>query len=513
MPDPRADPVDLSDAVRFLTLRVNERRYALRAEDVAEIVRVPAMTRVPQSPPALLGIANLRGSVLPVASLRGLLGMAEASAQPDARAVARAIILDVGSRVAVVVDAVDALESVARDRIQTSQAELGAEPGERLNGSFRAAADGDPVRVLDIRALLDAAFAQRAGADRQLRRSTGLEGPEDVVTDKVKAQMLVTFDVAGQEFALDLEAIQEILPAPETRTAVPRAEALVLGVTSLRGTLLPLLSLRVLLGFPLASAVNARERVVVMTVAGAQVGLVADQARAIVAADPSLVDPVPPVVASRMGGESRVRAIYRGEAGRRLISILAPEQLFREDVMQRLSAQRASQDQGATPTEAHGDEADFLIFRLGDDEFALPIDAVDEVAQVPAQITRVPKAPKFLEGVVSLRGSVLPVIDQRRRFEMPKADQVKGRRLVVVRTERHRAGLIVDSVSDVLRIAADAVEPAPNLTDEVARLVRGVIKLGQSGRIVLLLDPSELLTRAERGLLDKFQAESARAKA
>ena len=105
------------------------------------------------------------------------------------------------------------------------------------------------------------------------------------------------------------------------------------------------------------------------------------------------------------------------------------------------------------------------------------------------------------------------MIDQRRRFEMPKADQVKGRRLVVVRTERHRAGLIVDSVSDVLRIAADAVEPAPNLTDEVARLVRGVIKLGQSGRIVLLLDPSELLTRAERGLLDKFQAESARAKA
>ncbi len=67
---------------------------------------------------------------------------------------------------------------------------------------------------------------------------------------------------------------------------------------------------------------------------------------------------------------------------------------------------------------------------LDDDEFALPIDAVDEVAQVPAQITRVPKTPKFLEGVVNLRGTVLPVIDQRRRFDMPKREQTKGRRLV-----------------------------------------------------------------------------------
>jgi purine-binding chemotaxis protein CheW len=84
---------------------------------------------------------------------------------------------------------------------------------------------------------------------------------------------------------------------------------------------------------------------------------------------------------------------------------------------------------------------------------------------------------------------------------------------VVIKTERHRAGLIVDSVSDVLRVPADAVEPAPDLTDDIARLVRGVINLEQSARIVLVLDPPELLTRAERGLLDSFQTENAQANA
>jgi purine-binding chemotaxis protein CheW len=266
------------------------------------------------------------------------------------------------------------------------------------------------------------------------------------------------------------------------------------------------------MGFPLASGSSTREKVVVMNVGGARVGLVADRARAIVAAEPELVDPVPAALSARLAGESQIRAIYRGEGGRRLISIIEPERLFREDVMQRLNTRRQGQEAPAQAQEKRDDdELNFLVFRLGGDEFALPIDTVDEVAQVPQSVTRVPKTPKFLEGVVNLRGAVLPVIDQRRRFDMPKADQAKARRLVVVRTERHRAGVIVDSVSDVLRVPASAVEPAPELTEGVARLVRGVINLQQSGRIVLLLDPLELLTRAERGLLDAFQAENQQA--
>ena len=123
------------------------------------------------------------------------------------------------------------------------------------------------------------------------------------------------------------------------------------------------------------------------------------------------------------------------------------------------------------------------------------------------EITRVPKTPKFLEGVINLRGDVLPVVDQRRRFDMPQLEQAEaGRRLIVVRTGRHRAGLIVDSVSEVLRTTADAIEGAPDLTEDIARLVHGVVNLEAEARIVLLLDPAELLTRAERGLLDKFES-------
>jgi len=495
-------------ALRYLTFRIDERLYALRAEDVSEVIRVPTIARVPQSPGALLGIANLRGSVLPLVSLRGLLGRKSAAIMPTTRA----LVLDMGAPVAVVVDSVDALVVVAPGNVQTQQAELSAETGERVTGAFEAGIDRRVAKILDIKGLLDSAFAHRKRAAQDLRRLSRADNLEQTRAETGKSEMLVTFDVAGQEFALDLDAVQEILPAPSMLTTVPRAEALVLGMTSLRGMLLPLLSMRGLLGFPPSPTSNTREKVVVIKVEGAQVGLVTDGARAIVAAESSLVDPIPPALAARIGGEAQIKSIYRGDSGRRLISILAPEQLFREDVMQRLSAGRDEQaSQTTLGPGTRRKELNFLVFRLGNDEFGLPIDAVDEVAQVPAQVTRLPKTPKFLEGVVNLRGVVLPVIDQRRRFDMPVLERHQGRRLIVVRTERHRAGLIVDGVSDVLRIPEDSIEPAPDLTEETARLVRGVINLAESDRIVLVLDPTELLTKAERGLLDSFETEASRA--
>jgi purine-binding chemotaxis protein CheW len=153
--------------------------------------------------------------------------------------------------------------------------------------------------------------------------------------------------------------------------------------------------------------------------------------------------------------------------------------------------------------EDHSETVQFLVFRLGEEAFGLPIEAVDEVARAPGKITRIPNTPDFLEGVVNLRGEVLPVIDQRKRFGLP-IDMLGGRRLVIVRTERHRAGLIVDSVSEVLQSLPEAIEPAPELISRTNHLVKGVVNLEETGRMVLLLNPEELLSQAERGLLDKF---------
>lgn len=500
-------------AERFLTLSANGQLYALGTAEVAEVIRRPAVARVPQAPKGLLGLANLRGTVLPVASLRGLLGLSQA-AEAESGAAARTIVLDGAAPVALVVDAIGALVSVEPDQIETRQAELAGKPGEKLKGAFATATaaggKGAVAKILDIGALIAGAFVpqDRARPLQAFAASAGREKTEDAADDR---QRLVSFDVAGQEYAFPLESVLEVIDAPETLVALPSSEELVLGVTPFRNTLLPLLSLRGLLGFA-QGARNGREKVVVARIGDALVGLLADRMRTIFPADAGLIEKIPPVLGARAGGESKIAAIYRGDGGRRLVSLLSPERLFREDVMQRLNAGDISTSEGKKDTgRGSAEERQFVVFRLGEDEFGLPIEAVNEVARVPDQITRLPKAPKFLEGVVNLRGDVLPVVDQRRRFDMPPLEEQGGRRLVVVRTERHCAGLIVDSVSEVLRCPASDIEPAPDLTNESVRLVQGVINLEKAGRIVLLLDPAELLTRAERGLLDAFQAKTTQA--
>ena len=492
---------------RFLTFHVGGRLYALRSEEVLEVIRMPAVARVPQGPPALLGIGNLRGAVLPVASLRQLLGLTDTADGASARA----IVLDVGAPIAVLVDAVAALEYAAAEQIDTRPKEVGADGAERLLGAVAVGGEKAVAKILDIKAMLEAAFSSTRRAQPRDVRPRAMAPVREERLEAEETEALVTFEVAGQEFALPLSDVQEIIPAPTSITALARSEAAVLGLTAVRDTLLPLLSLRALLGFPAQQGTHGREKVVVARIGGTHVGLVADRARAVIAADTRLLDPVPPALVARTGGESRIRSVYRGEGGRRLISILSSQQLFRDEVMQKLAAQQRSQSGRDEPIEPSShDELTFLVFRLGDDEFGLPIDAVVEVARVPDQITRLPKTPKFLEGVVNLRGEALPVIDQRRRFDMPALGKSDGRRLIVVKTERHRAGVIVDSVSDVLRSSSNAVEPAPELTEDISRLIRGVINLPASSRIVLLLDPMELLTRAERGLLDKFEAQRQR---
>ena len=105
---------------RFLTFYVGGQLYALGSEDVLEVIRPPAVAKVPQGPPALLGIGNLRGAVLPIADLGRLLGKS-----PSDSPSARAIVLDIGAPIAILVDAVAALEYAPEERLDARPKEIG----------------------------------------------------------------------------------------------------------------------------------------------------------------------------------------------------------------------------------------------------------------------------------------------------------------------------------------------------------------------------------------------------
>ena len=154
----------------------------------------------------------------------------------------------------------------------------------------------------------------------------------------------------------------------------------------------------------------------------------------------------------------------------------------------------------------------FIIFRLGDQEYGLPIAAVDEIARPPEQIARLPKAPAFVDGVMNLRGIVVPIVDLRRRFEIASKERVGSQRILVLALGGGKTGFMVDGVSEVMRVPADAIRPAPEVSAEQMRLIGRVANLDAQGRMILLVDPAQLLDQIEADVLAKFdRSESAQA--
>ena len=140
-----------------------------------------------------------------------------------------------------------------------------------------------------------------------------------------------------------------------------------------------------------------------------------------------------------------------------------------------------------------------VTFRLGNEEFSLDILRVQEIIR-HMELTRVPRTPEFVDGVINLRGRVIPVLDLRKRFGLPTGERTNETRIIVVDVDSRTVGLKVDAVSEVLRLPADTVEPAPAIvTGAESDYIKGVGKL--DGRFLILLDVEKILTRTERDAL------------
>jgi purine-binding chemotaxis protein CheW len=494
-----------STARQFVTFTVRDETFAVSLAEVQEIIRMPDVVRLPLSPASLEGLANLRGAVLPVLNLRTVFCV-EPCLHDDAT---RVVVLDQGSPVGLIVDRMANVVTVEADRIEQVEAISASVDSGLLVGMIKGA-DGAMVMILDARALvrreiraIDKAMA--AGENHSLRAldadDAGAGGSDEI--------QLVSFVVAGQEYAFPIDHVQEIVQVPALVTRVPNAPAYVLGVITLRDRLLPLVSLRSLFRLP-AKELSETDRIVVIALAGGKgtVGVVMDSVKEVLRVGRAVVDAMPALLARDQDLQD-ITAICRLDAGKRLVSVLSAERMFQNapalaEIAEsaRDRPEEALMDQRSVAT-GIDEEEQFVVFRLLAEEYGVAIDAVQEIVRVPEQLTQVPKTPDFIEGVVNLRGTVLPVIDQRRRFGLPATERNDRQRIMVFTIHGARTGFIVDSVSEVMRIARAAIGPAPNLSEEQQRLIRRVANLEAQKRMILLLDTDELLDRGEANQLKK----------
>jgi purine-binding chemotaxis protein CheW len=479
-----------------VTFIAGEEVFAADMSPVKEIIRVPEVVRVPLAPAALEGLANLRGKVLPIISLRRLFGFEELAHDDSTRA----LVVDVGQPLGFVVDRVSSVVGVEASHIEDVGSIKTTVNTEVLSSLIKDVGGHAMIMVLDFAKLIEREFSQIAAITKSSVAGTAQASAQSDEEDLSDELQLVSFDVDGQEYAIAIEDVQEIVQVPEAVIHVPHSESHVLGVMTLRSRLLPLVNLRSMFALP-CRELDEKSRIVVLTLAGVSVGVVVDAVSEVLRVSKSGVDALPAMLV-REGNLAEITSICRLDHGKRLVSIVTARNLFGHSVVKEaLSAVNESElEEGRQAKEADDnldDDEQVVIFRLDKEEFGAPIASVQEIVRVPDELIRVPKAPAFVEGVINLRGTVLPVIDLRLRLGLDQVKRSDRQRIMVFLISDVRTGFIVDQVAEVLKIPKAAIEPAPRLSGDQVRLLSRMANLEKQKRMVQLLDPPHLMEQKE----------------
>jgi purine-binding chemotaxis protein CheW len=153
-------------------------------------------------------------------------------------------------------------------------------------------------------------------------------------------------------------------------------------------------------------------------------------------------------------------------------------------------------DTGNDKQQFSGEKIKVVSFRLGTEEYGVDIAQAQEVIRM-VEITHVPRAPRFMEGVINLRGQLIPIIDLRTRFGMARIEKTKSSRIVVTDIGSKRVGIIVDSVSEVIDIPIENIEDAPEMIAGIGtEYIQGVGKVAD--RLIIMLDLTMVITTDER---------------
>ena len=439
---------------KLVTFRIAKEEFAFPMEHVREILRVTTPNQVPDVPDYVLGVLTVRGEILPVIDLRRLLQ--QRSLAEEFSDLCRPLREEYGRWI-------DESEKLLAG---VSQTKLDASITERLRKWLGETNSSSQV-------LMEALAKAR------------------VLNEKVIKQLQVR---AKQEESSDYEAAkacgaEAMVAGRETVSALRRFEE------------------------QIAANIQEDQRIIVVDAQGVVLGLVVDRVHEVLNVPKKVVEPPPAITA---GGGMELSGVAKLNDGSRLIMLLDVAHLTKDEQLRTVQktatggATPAGQEQkkSALPEAGRGgqelSEVQLVTFMLGAEEYGVPISQIQEIDRL-AKITKVPKAASFIEGITNLRGEVIPVLDTRKRFDLPLKAPDDRTRIIIVDLGGVKTGLVVDSVREVLNLAKKDIAPPPEAIGSGVdkQFISGIGKVNAGKRMIVLLDVERILSQQERAQLSE----------
>jgi purine-binding chemotaxis protein CheW len=241
--------------------------------------------------------------------------------------------------------------------------------------------------------------------------------------------------------------------------------------------------------------IDDHTRVLVVDMSGFTTGIMVDKISEVLRVPTSIIQP-PPKFSTQSGDQ--LRGVAKLNNGKRMILLLEPSKLISSDEINSIGDKNMSYEQNSNEisvTRQLLEEEQLVTFKIDMEEYGVKIENVQEINRM-TEVTKIPRAPYFIEGIVNLRGNVIPALDLRRLFKLSEKQVTDATRIIIVDLNGKRTGIIVDSVSEVLRFEKMLIEAPPDILSSGidSDYVEGVGKLDNGKRMILILNISKVLS-------------------
>lgn len=468
----------------LVVFHVDEEEFAFRLSNIREIIRVPSITKVPNVPQYITGLCSLRGDLLPVIDSRRLFGMPAKECNESSRI----IVADIhGKMVGLISDKVSEVINIDEAAIKEPPTSLKGTDGGVIQGILILNDGKRVVMVLDAEKVIKTGNLNEVTNQQfaYTEKSSALNMEED------EEEQIVIFHLGSGEYAFNIDCVEEIIRLPDVRKA-PNTADYIEGVFSLRNQLLAVVHPGKILGIHCKQP-DEYGRVIIIDSGSFSYGVIVDKVSHVARVQKKLFKENSRLANCSSAGF--VKGFFSLDDGKRLVMMLDPHKLLRiDDVKAVLDVQNnesvSIKANDAGETDSH---QEYVVFKLGDEEYGIEINHVKEVNRVN-EITGFPGAPAFITGMVDFRGEVIPILNLRSLFATDDSDQINISKFLVVEFHDMKIGILIDTVSEVRRLSTSGIEEAPDVFrgKEQDQYIDKIAKLNDGKRIVLLLDLSRL---------------------
>lgn len=477
---------------QLVTFKLGEDEFGVDIMNVKEIIRVPDITKVPNAPDYVEGACNLRGNVLPIIDGRTWLNLERRNRDENSRV----IVIDVdGNATGVVVDKVSEVMRVNVADIEEPPQIVRNVNADYLNGVVKLENGNRLIMLLDVVKALQinkaAGKERKAGQDESLGSGITLHNGNSA--ELIEEEQMVSFLLDSEEYAIGIMQVKEIIRTPQI-VKVPNCEDYIEGVVSIRNNLLPIINLRTYFGMEHLD-INDYTRILVVDMGSFTAGIMVDKVLEVLRVPANIIQP-PPKFSTQSG--EQLKGVAKLNNGKRMILLLEPSKLVSADAISGIGGSgEVQEDDGDEKAAAVQmiDEEQLVTFKIDSVEYGVKIAHVQEINRM-TEVTKIPRAPYYIEGIVNLRGNVIPALNLRKFFKLEATQENDATRIIIIDTDGKRTGIVVDSVSEVLRFEKTLIEAPPEtLSNGIdSDFVEGVAKLDGGRRMILILNISKVLS-------------------